>query len=55
MFGDGVMDEITSNILEGSGYPAALSMAMVGFVAIIPLTKTPLKYVPVILYLYLQY
>jgi len=49
------MDEITSNILELPGYPAALSMAMVGFVAIIPLTKTPLKYVLVILCLYLQY
>ncbi|KAG0135112.1 transmembrane amino acid transporter protein-domain-containing protein [Tuber indicum] len=48
MFGDGVLDEITSNILELSGYPAALSMAMVAFVAIIPLTKTPLNARPII-------
>ncbi|KAG0637379.1 transmembrane amino acid transporter protein-domain-containing protein [Tuber brumale] len=48
MFGDGVLDEITSNILELSGYPAALSMAMVGFVAIIPLTKTPLNARPIV-------
>ncbi|RPB00120.1 hypothetical protein L873DRAFT_1681359 [Choiromyces venosus 120613-1] len=48
MFGDGVMDEITSNILELSEYPAALSMAMVVFVAIIPLTKTPLNARPIV-------
>ncbi|CUS11962.1 unnamed protein product [Tuber aestivum] len=48
MFGDGVMDEITSNILELPGYPSALSMAMVGFVAIIPLTKTPLNARPIV-------
>lgn len=45
MFGDGVMDEITSNVLAQPGYPKALSAAMVGFVAMIPVTKTPLKYV----------
>jgi len=49
MFGDGVLDEITSNILElPVEYPAALSMAMVAFVAIIPLTKTPLNARPIV-------
>ncbi|KAL7271107.1 hypothetical protein RUND412_006163 [Rhizina undulata] len=50
MFGDGVKDEITANILEmgGSGYPHALCVAMVVFIAIIPLTKTPLNARPII-------
>jgi len=45
MFGDGVKDEITGNILELAGYPEASKVAMAVFIAIIPLTKTPLKYV----------
>jgi vesicular inhibitory amino acid transporter len=43
MFGDGVMDEITSNILQLTGYPEGTKVAMAVFIAIIPLTKTPLK------------
>jgi solute carrier family 32 (vesicular inhibitory amino acid transporter) len=43
MFGEGVMDEITSNIITMSTYPKALSILMVAFIAIIPLTKIPLK------------
>ena len=45
MFGDDVKNEISSNILEMSAYPRALSVCIVGFIAIIPLTKIPLKYV----------
>ena len=43
MFGDGVRDEVSSNILKTEGYPKALSVCIVVFVAIIPLTKVPLK------------
>lgn len=43
MFGDGVKDEITGNILELAGYPEAAKLTMVVFIAIIPMTKTPLK------------
>lgn len=43
MFGDSVRDEITANIILGSGYPAILSICMVGFIAVVPLTKVPLR------------
>lgn len=43
MFGEGVRDEITSNIITMSAYPKALSVLVVVFIAIIPLTKIPLK------------
>lgn len=45
MFGNDVRNEITSNILVTSEYPRALSICVVVFIAIIPLTKIPLKYV----------
>jgi vesicular inhibitory amino acid transporter len=43
MFGEQVRDEITSNILVTKGYPRALSIIIVIFIAIIPLTKVPLR------------
>lgn len=43
MFGPGVRDEITSNVLLTEGYPRGLSICVVIFIAIIPITKTPLK------------
>jgi len=48
MFGDGVRDEITSNILMESSYPRALTVLMTMFIAIIPLTKIPLNARPII-------
>ncbi|KAI0971831.1 transmembrane amino acid transporter [Xylaria arbuscula] len=48
MFGDGVRDEITANILETTGYPNALNVLLVVFIAIIPLTKVPLNATPII-------
>ncbi|KAI0480334.1 transmembrane amino acid transporter [Xylariaceae sp. FL0804] len=48
MFGDGVRDEITANILELTGYPAAMNVLLVIFIAIIPLTKVPLNAQPII-------
>lgn len=43
MFGTSVRDEITSNILLTQGYPRTISIMMVVFIAIIPITKIPLK------------
>lgn len=43
MFGQKVHDEVTSNILLTKGYPHAISVCIVVFIAIIPLTKIPLK------------
>ncbi|KAF5021108.1 hypothetical protein F66182_6850 [Fusarium sp. NRRL 66182] len=48
MFGDGIRDAITSNILKSKGYPDALKIIMCIFVAIIPLTKIPLNARPII-------
>jgi len=48
MFGDGVKDEITRNILTTDGYPAWLSVFIVVCVAIIPLTKVPLNARPIV-------
>ncbi|KAL8710543.1 MAG: hypothetical protein Q9220_004976 [cf. Caloplaca sp. 1 TL-2023] len=48
MFGISVMDEVTSNILLTQGFPHAISIAMVIFIAIIPITKIPLNTRPII-------
>lgn len=43
MFGDYIRDEVTSNILLIEGYPRFLSIVIVVLIAIIPITKTPLR------------
>jgi vesicular inhibitory amino acid transporter len=43
MFGDNIHEEVTANILELKGYPEGSKIAMVILIAIIPLTKTPLR------------
>ncbi|KAF7544618.1 hypothetical protein G7Z17_g9795 [Cylindrodendrum hubeiense] len=48
MFGDGINEAITSNILKTSGYPESLTVLMCVFIAIIPLTKIPLNSRPII-------
>lgn len=48
MFGDGISDAITSNIIRAKGYPKVLTILMCIFVAIIPLTKIPLNARPLI-------
>jgi len=48
MFGDGVMTELTANILDTSGYPRVLSIILSIFIAIIPLTKVPLNARPIV-------
>lgn len=48
MFGDGISDAITSNILRTAGYPKVMTILMCIFVAIIPLTKIPLNARPLI-------
>jgi solute carrier family 32 (vesicular inhibitory amino acid transporter) len=44
MFGDYLRDEVTSNILRTKGYPQFLSIIIVVLIAIIPITKIPLRY-----------
>ncbi|KAJ5693351.1 Vacuolar amino acid transporter 1 [Penicillium macrosclerotiorum] len=48
MFGDIVRDEITANILTVSDYPQALSVCIIIFISIIPLTKVPLNARPLV-------
>lgn len=43
MFGTSVGEEITSNILLTQGYSRVISICIVVFIAIIPITKIPLK------------
>lgn len=43
MFGEGVMDEVTANILRSTAYPHALSVIIVMLIAVIPITKIPLS------------
>lgn len=43
MFGDIVRDEVTANILGVDAYPEPLSVCIIVFIAVIPLTKVPLK------------
>jgi len=43
MFGDYIREEVTSNILLANGYPQFLSVIIVVLIAIIPITKIPLK------------
>ena len=55
MFGNDVRDEMTSNILASSAYPRTLSVCIIVFIAIIPLTKIPLKWVPFLSFLFLLF
>ena len=48
MYGDGVKDEITSNVLTTEGYPQWINVFIVICIAIIPLTKIPLNARPIV-------
>ncbi|KAJ5885678.1 hypothetical protein N7504_011514 [Penicillium tannophilum] len=48
MFGDIVRDEVTANILSEDAYPRALSVCIIIFVSIIPLSKVPLNARPLV-------
>ncbi|KAJ5963312.1 Amino acid transporter transmembrane [Penicillium vulpinum] len=48
MFGDIVRDEITANVLTITSYPQSISVCIVVFVSIIPLTKVPLNARPLV-------
>ncbi|KAJ5501978.1 hypothetical protein N7463_004852 [Penicillium fimorum] len=48
MFGDIVRDEITANILTITEYPQSISVCIVIFISIIPLTKVPLNARPLV-------
>jgi vesicular inhibitory amino acid transporter len=48
MYGDGVLDSVTSNIIATSGIPKILTALISIFIAIIPLTKLPLNARPIV-------
>ncbi|KAL6886879.1 transmembrane amino acid transporter domain-containing protein [Trichoderma evansii] len=48
MFGDGIGEAITSNIIKSSGFPEGLTIFMCICVTVIPLTKLPLNARPLI-------
>lgn len=48
MFGDGIREAITSNILRTGGFPPGLTVFMCVCVAVIPLTKIPLNARPLV-------
>ncbi|KAK5997414.1 Vacuolar amino acid transporter 1 [Cladobotryum mycophilum] len=48
MFGDGIGEAITNNIIKTPGYPEGLTVFMCICVAVIPLTKIPLNARPLI-------
>lgn len=48
MFGDGVKDEITKNLLLTAGYPEGLSYFITILVGLIPLAKAPLNAQPIV-------
>lgn len=48
MFGDSVHDEVTANILGLDEYPKAVSICIIIFISIIPLTKVPLNARPLV-------
>lgn len=48
MFGDDVMEEITSNIIGTKGYPKGSAVFISILIAIIPLTKLPLNARPIV-------
>ena len=42
LYGDSLLDEVTTNMLKTAGYPRALKVVILVLVAIVPLTKFPL-------------
>jgi vesicular inhibitory amino acid transporter len=48
MFGDGVKEEVTSNIFLTKGFPQGISVFITICIAIIPLTKIPLNARPIV-------
>ncbi|KAL4985662.1 transmembrane amino acid transporter protein-domain-containing protein [Aspergillus falconensis] len=48
MFGNTIRDEVTSNVLTMDEYPQFLSICIIIFIAIIPITKVPLNCRPLV-------
>ena len=43
LFGEGVLDELSTNLIKTEGYPEALKLLVLVLVAVFPLTKFPLQ------------
>ncbi|KAJ5231988.1 hypothetical protein N7468_004944 [Penicillium chermesinum] len=48
MFGDTVRDEVTANVLSVDAYPKVLSVCIIIFISVIPLSKVPLNARPLV-------
>ncbi|KAL4868487.1 hypothetical protein BDV12DRAFT_185858 [Aspergillus spectabilis] len=48
MFGNAIRDEVTANVLTMDEYPQFLSICIIIFIAIIPITKVPLNCRPLV-------
>jgi vesicular inhibitory amino acid transporter len=48
MFGNMIRDEVTANVLRIKEYPQFLSLCIIVFIAIIPITKVPLNCRPLV-------
>ncbi|KAL2866324.1 putative transporter [Aspergillus lucknowensis] len=48
MFGNTIRDEVTANVLTMKEYPQLLSICIIAFIAIIPITKVPLNCRPLV-------
>ncbi|KAL2809483.1 transmembrane amino acid transporter protein-domain-containing protein [Aspergillus granulosus] len=48
MFGNMIRDEVTANVLRMTEYPQFLSVCIIVFIAIIPITKVPLNCRPLV-------
>jgi solute carrier family 32 (vesicular inhibitory amino acid transporter) len=43
LYGDGVLDEVSTNMIKTVGYPKAVKVLILILVAIVPITKFPLQ------------
>lgn len=43
LYGEGTLDELTSNIIKTNGYPNAVKILVLVLILIVPLTKFPLQ------------
>ena len=46
LYGNGVLDELSTNMIKTKGYPEAVKVLVLILVAVIPITKFPLQSVP---------
>ena len=43
LYGDGILDEVTTNMIKTGGYARAVKVLVLVLVAVVPITKFPLQ------------